>query len=173
MLNHAVQETFQLPVRQLGESPAVRRLPNYMLQDVVEEGAHLGGVKTCRRPLPGPKAILHEVGEMAGIHPLRPSFVVGRIRSMLPGAAVEAETGAYRLTAPIPALELAGGERETRWRSLRVIWDAWTWSRDTEIVPPIPTAGGTASLPPKRKLWRKSMLCAAGWADPWDVWRRA
>lgn len=44
--------------------------------------------------------------------PLRPSFVVGRIRSMLPDAAVEAETGAYRLTAPIPALELAGGERE-------------------------------------------------------------
>ena len=43
--------------------------------------------------------------------PLRPSFVVGRIRSLLPGAAVEAEAGESRLTAPIPALELAGGER--------------------------------------------------------------
>ncbi len=45
--------------------------------------------------------------------PLRPSFVVGRIRAILPGVREEAESGArpYRLTAPVPALELAGGER--------------------------------------------------------------
>lgn len=44
--------------------------------------------------------------------PLRPSFVVGRIRSLLPGAAERADRGESRLTAPIPALELAGGDRE-------------------------------------------------------------
>ena len=61
--------------------------------------------------------------------PLRPSFVVGRIKTLLPGAAEGAEGGEMpcRLTAPIPALELAGEDPEGplwnyfaetgRWRS--------------------------------------------------------
>ncbi|MDE7243771.1 MAG: PD-(D/E)XK nuclease family protein [Oscillospiraceae bacterium] len=46
--------------------------------------------------------------------PLRPSFVIGRIKALLPGVSEEAETEnlSYRLTAPIPALELAGRERK-------------------------------------------------------------
>jgi len=50
---------------------------------------------------------------------LRPSFVVGRIKALLPGVAERADSGVRlcRLTAPIPALELAGGEREGElWR---------------------------------------------------------
>ena len=45
--------------------------------------------------------------------PLRPSFAVGRVKALLPGAEESAEDlgRTYRLTAPIPALELAGGER--------------------------------------------------------------
>ena len=44
---------------------------------------------------------------------LRPSFVVGRIRSLLPGVEEKVERGdrAYRYTAPIPALEMAGENR--------------------------------------------------------------
>ena len=42
---------------------------------------------------------------------LRPSFVVGRLRALLPGAEEAAADRSCRLTAPIPALELAGGER--------------------------------------------------------------
>ena len=50
--------------------------------------------------------------ELSGA-PLRPSFVVGRARALLPGVE---ETAGFspvdcRLTAPLPALELAGGER--------------------------------------------------------------
>lgn len=45
--------------------------------------------------------------------PLRSSFVVGRIKTLLPAVREEAESGdhPYRLTAPVPALELAGEER--------------------------------------------------------------
>lgn len=45
---------------------------------------------------------------------LRPSFVVGRIHALLPGVreAVEEEGHPYRLLAPIPALEMAGSDRE-------------------------------------------------------------
>lgn len=44
--------------------------------------------------------------------PLRPSFVVGRIKALLPGVKETAcDAAACRLTAPVPALELAGGER--------------------------------------------------------------
>lgn len=45
--------------------------------------------------------------------PLRPSFVIGRIRSLLPGVdeAVEQGDHSYRLTAPVPALEMAAGSR--------------------------------------------------------------
>ena len=43
--------------------------------------------------------------------PLRPSFVAGRIRTLLPGVEEISDKRAGRLTAPIPALELAGGER--------------------------------------------------------------
>ena len=65
--------------------------------------------------------------------PLRPSFVVGRVRTLLPGAASEAEDAACRLTAPIPALELAGGdpggplwryfEEAPRWQSALAAMD--------------------------------------------------
>lgn len=43
-------------------------------------------------------------------NPLRPSFVVERLRALLPGAAETTEDGSrpFRLTAPIPALETAG-----------------------------------------------------------------
>lgn len=43
-------------------------------------------------------------------NPLRPSFVVERLRVLLPGAAETAEDGSrsFRLTAPTPALETAG-----------------------------------------------------------------
>lgn len=44
--------------------------------------------------------------------PLRPSFVVERVRTLLPEAAERsAEARLCRLSAPLPALELAGGER--------------------------------------------------------------
>ena len=43
--------------------------------------------------------------------PLRPSFVLGRIRALLPEAEEDLPETDCRLTAPIPALELAGGER--------------------------------------------------------------
>ena len=45
--------------------------------------------------------------------PLRPSFVVGRIRALLPSVREETDRGALpsRLTAPVPALELAGGRQ--------------------------------------------------------------
>ena len=45
--------------------------------------------------------------------PLRPSFVVGRVKALLPEARETGDGGAEfrRLTAPAPALELAGGER--------------------------------------------------------------
>ena len=45
--------------------------------------------------------------------PLRPSFVVGRIKTLLPAAGEGVDLGdrPYRLRAPLPALELAGGER--------------------------------------------------------------
>jgi len=44
---------------------------------------------------------------------LRPSFVVGRIKALLPEVKEVSDGGAAacRLTAPVPALELAGGER--------------------------------------------------------------
>lgn len=50
--------------------------------------------------------------DLAG-NPLRPSFVVGRIRALLPGVQEETEQGdhAYRLCAPIPALEMVGSDR--------------------------------------------------------------
>lgn len=46
--------------------------------------------------------------------PLRPSFVVERIRALLPEVAERVETGdlSYRLSAPVPALELAGEDRD-------------------------------------------------------------
>ena len=44
--------------------------------------------------------------------PLRPSFVTGRVRTLLPGAASADADASCRLAAPIPALELAGGDRE-------------------------------------------------------------
>ena len=50
---------------------------------------------------------------------LRPSFVVGRTRALLPGVRETGDGGVRfrRLTAPLPALELAGGEREgALWR---------------------------------------------------------
>ncbi len=54
--------------------------------------------------------------DLAGT-PLRPSFVVGRIKALLPSAAESSGERSCRLTAPIPALELAGGEREGElWR---------------------------------------------------------
>ncbi len=50
--------------------------------------------------------------DLAG-NALRPSFVVGRIRSLLPDVEETVERGdrAYRYTAPIPALEMAGENR--------------------------------------------------------------
>ena len=50
--------------------------------------------------------------ELSGA-PLRPSFVVGRTRALLPGVGESAGVRPVdcRLTAPLPALELAGGER--------------------------------------------------------------
>mgnify|MGYP001025622227 CR=1 FL=1 len=44
---------------------------------------------------------------------LRPSFVVGRTRTLLPGVKESGDGGVRfrRLTAPLPALELAGGEQ--------------------------------------------------------------
>lgn len=47
--------------------------------------------------------------DLAG-NQLRPSFVVGRIRMLLPGVKEQVEDGNrdYRLTAPIPAMEMAG-----------------------------------------------------------------
>ncbi len=52
------------------------------------------------------------VSDLAG-NPLRPSFVVSRIRSLLPGVSETVEQGnhAYRLSAPVPALEMAGEQR--------------------------------------------------------------
>ncbi len=72
--------------------------------------------------------------------PLRPSFVLGRIRALLPGAAEDIQETDCRLTAPIPALELAGGERngplwqyfseDRRWRdALRAMERAARMSR--------------------------------------------
>ena len=54
--------------------------------------------------------VTYPASDLSGA-PLRPSFVVGRIRALLPGVAEETDQGAMpcRLTAPIPALELAGG----------------------------------------------------------------
>ena len=51
--------------------------------------------------------------DLAG-NPLRPSFVVGRIRALLSGVCEETETSerSYRLSAPIPALEMAGDDRD-------------------------------------------------------------
>lgn len=53
------------------------------------------------------------VADLSG-NPLRPSFVISRIRSLLPGVRETAETADhdYRLSAPIPALEMAGDNRE-------------------------------------------------------------
>ena len=51
--------------------------------------------------------------------PLRPSFVVGRVAGLLPGVREEREgvDRPYRLTAPVPALETAGGFRDSAlWR---------------------------------------------------------
>lgn len=50
--------------------------------------------------------------DLAGA-PLRPSFVVGRAKALLPGVKETGDGGSRfrRLTAPVPALELAGGER--------------------------------------------------------------
>ena len=47
-------------------------------------------------------------------NPLRPSFVVGRIRTLLPAVRVETEGEGrlYRLSAPVPALEMAGDDPE-------------------------------------------------------------
>ena len=46
-------------------------------------------------------------------NPLRPSFVVGRIKALLEQVETSTESGEreYRLSAPIPALEMAGAER--------------------------------------------------------------
>ena len=50
--------------------------------------------------------------DLAG-NPLRPSFVVGRIRALLPDVRAEVEQSdhPYRLAAPIPALEMVGDDR--------------------------------------------------------------
>ena len=62
-----------------------------------------------------PKEGLHiswPIADLAG-NPLRPSFVVGRIRSLLEQVEVGVERSdrAYRLSAVVPALEMAGGDR--------------------------------------------------------------
>lgn len=57
--------------------------------------------------------------------PLRPSFVVGRVKALLPGTPEETDQGQARLTAPVPALELAGGEQEgALWQFFR---DSGRW----------------------------------------------
>ncbi|MBR2895876.1 MAG: exodeoxyribonuclease V subunit gamma, partial [Oscillospiraceae bacterium] len=50
--------------------------------------------------------------DFAGNH-LRPSFVLGRIRTLVPGIVEQMEQGDhhYRLSAPIPALEMVGEHR--------------------------------------------------------------
>ena len=50
--------------------------------------------------------------ELSGA-PLRPSFVVGRVKALLPNVRETAGNGVLgcRLTSPLPALELAGSER--------------------------------------------------------------
>ena len=72
---------------------------------------------------------------------LRPSFVVGRVKALLPGVReAVCEAAACRLTAPVPALELAGSQRggelwnyfaeDERWKpSLRAMERAAGMSR--------------------------------------------
>lgn len=52
------------------------------------------------------------VADLMG-NPLRPSFVVGRIRALLEKVEISTEKGdhSYRLRAAVPALEMAGGDR--------------------------------------------------------------
>ncbi|MBR2131909.1 MAG: PD-(D/E)XK nuclease family protein [Oscillospiraceae bacterium] len=52
------------------------------------------------------------VADLAG-NALRPSFVLGRIRTLVPGITEQVEQGdnSYRLSAPIPALEMVGDHR--------------------------------------------------------------
>lgn len=62
-----------------------------------------------------PKEGLHiswPIADLGG-NPLRPSFVVGRIRSLLEQVEVSTEHSdhAYRLSAVVPALEMAGSDR--------------------------------------------------------------
>lgn len=65
---------------------------------------------------------------------LRPSFVVGRIRSLLPGCVEKAGDGThpYRLTAPRPALEMAGTQRGgALWTALRASGE---WEREMDAM---------------------------------------
>lgn len=54
--------------------------------------------------------VSYPVSDVSGAE-LRPAFVVGRLRALFPALRVEREDGRrpYRLTAPLPALEAAGG----------------------------------------------------------------
>ena len=49
-----------------------QHVPGDIFQQEVEEGADLGRVKGSRGPGLRPQAVLHEVGKMAGPHPLQP-----------------------------------------------------------------------------------------------------
>lgn len=67
------------------------------------------------------------VTDLSG-NPLRPSFVVSRIRSLLPYVRELAESGEheYRMAAPIPALEMAGDDRNG---------ELWTFFAESETCP--------------------------------------
>ncbi len=71
--------------------------------------------------------------DLAGA-PLRPSFVVGRVRALLPGTPEETDRGALpsRLSALVPALELAGGERGEELR--RFFQESGRWSEALEAM---------------------------------------
>ena len=66
-LHRRVGEAAQLRLLHQGEAPPIHNGAGDALQNKMEERAHPGGIEARSCPLLGPEAILHEVGEMAGI----------------------------------------------------------------------------------------------------------
>ena len=63
-------EGAQLLLPYLSKAAPLAHRPGDIFQNVVEEGTHLGGVKSGRCPLLGPETVLHEVGKVAGVDPV-------------------------------------------------------------------------------------------------------
>ena len=94
-----------------GKAPLGQHVPGHIFQQVMEKGADLWRVEGRRFPGLGPKAVLHEIGEVAGPQPFQPggghgdAFPINRLHSR---RRQPAPTGVRR---PCHGIQAAGAVR--------------------------------------------------------------